>query len=109
MVKTKVESESELTLIRSHESTVLLDQNILHTLYMVQNFNLLKNILKKIGECLLLKDHSVVLVQSIHFRNIMFLCEKINLHESVFKHTTHIEWKEREKYHSVVRECSLSY
>ena len=38
----------------------------------------------------------------------MFLCEKINLHESVFKHTTHIEWKEREKYHSVVRECSLS-
>ena len=42
MVKTKEESESELTLMRSHESTILIDQSVLHTLHMVQNFNLLR-------------------------------------------------------------------
>ena len=29
--------ESELSLMRSHESTILIDQSILHTLHMVQN------------------------------------------------------------------------
>ena len=76
MVKTKEEGQSDLTLMRSHESTILIGRSILHTLNMVQNFNLLKNIKKKVGECLLFKDHSVVLgfqhILEIH----MLLCEK---------------------------------
>ena len=89
------------------ESTILI--SILHTLNMVQNFNFLKNIKKKVGECLLNKDHSIVLGDSTHFRNIYVFVWKINLHESIFKHTTYIEWKEGEEYHSMIIECSLSY
>ena len=107
MVKIKEGIESKLTLMRSHESTILIDQSILYTLYMVQNFNFLKNIKKKVGECLLFKDHSTVLGDSTHFRNIYVFVWKINLHESIFKHTTYIEWKEGEEYHSMIIECSL--
>ena len=93
--------------MRSHESPLLIDQNILHTLNMVQNFNFLKNIKKKSGECLFFKDHSIVLGDSTHFRNIWVFVWKIILHEFIFKHSTYIEWKQGEEHHSMIIECSL--
>ena len=93
--------------MRSHESPLLIDRNILHTLNMVQNFNVLKNVKKKSGECLVFKDHSIVSADSTHFRNICDFVWKIILHEFIFKHSTYIECKEGEEYHSMIIECSL--
>ena len=91
MIKAWLKFKKFKSQMRSHESTILIGWSILHTLNMVQNFNLLKNIKKKVGECLLNKDHPIVLGDSTHFRNIYVFVWKINLHESIFKHTTYIE------------------
>ena len=32
---------------------------------------------------------------------------KISLYESIFKHTTYIEWEKGEEYHSMIKESSF--
>ena len=92
--------------MRSHENTILIDQSILHTLHMVQNFNLLKDIKKEVGSFLPFRGHSILLGDLTYFRNIYVSALKINLHESIFKHTTYIECKKGE-YPSMIKESSF--